>query len=81
MKLYTTTDSWLAIHIMIYSHVCCRGYLVQTAQDTTRLAWYGGHWRPSLHVATTYWKRAPFISAPPPGTTSGLTSTQSNDDR
>jgi hypothetical protein len=27
-------------------------YFVHTAQDTTRLAWYGGHWRP-LHEATT----------------------------
>ena len=39
-----------------YSTMFCLGedclYFVHTAQDTTRLASYGGHWRP-LHVAIT----------------------------
>ena len=59
------------------SHV----YFVHTAQDTTRLATYGGHWRPSLQVAVVYWNSAPSVPLDSPGTVSGLTSTQSNDDR
>ena len=46
----------LAVTIATNSHVMsCAGvvvYFVHTAHDTTRLIWYGGHWRP-LHVATT----------------------------
>jgi hypothetical protein len=72
---------------MIYSHnihyvnSSLFSYFVHTAQDTTQLAWYGGLRRPRLHEAMTRKKRAPFVSPIPPGTTSGVTSTQSNDDQ
>ena len=36
------------------------GIIMHTAQDTTQLAWYGGHWRP-LHEAMTYRKSIPFV--------------------
>ena len=55
-------------------------HFVHTAQVTTLLSTYGGHWRP-LHVAVTYWNSAPFVLPSLPDTVSGLTSTQSNDDR